>query len=400
MFTKDNVVFIIVFLFGLLLPDNNLSYVLIGVFPIALFISLKDRSNFKVDKNLLVFFLIVTMSFIITAYTDYGLENKQVLRYFSFSVLILLFPFSPKIAIPNWVLYFALIFIVLSQLAFSFGLSQIVILIDTFYPYQGDKLGYNTDYLLSGAGDIDFIVNRRYGGIYRNPNQAVRYVTLLFIIFLIESEKLNLLKKIPFILIVFISIILSGSRTGLLVVLFILFYSVFIFNKRNISFGKIFNGIFILVGLGALFAFLGEFNLRIFEITKGGESSLLAKFSFFENYFDQLYSPIRFLFGNFSSEHSLEIYGLSQLDSEWAELFYSYGLLGSITLFFFYGKLFLLGDSRLRFFMLILLWGITSTILFSFKMGFLFMLVLGKYYSEAKELNFQPYKEDSYKKNS
>lgn len=382
MFKKGNILFIVVFLFGLLLPDNNISYIIIGASPIVLFLSLKNKSQFKPDKNLLAFFAIISISFIFTAFTDYGLETKQVLRYFSFSAIILLFPFCPKIRIPNWVLYFALIYIVLSQLAFSIGISSIVSFIDVYYPYQGDKLGYNSEYLLSGAGDIDFILNRRYGGIYRNPNQAVRYVTFLFIVFLIENEKLNLFKKMPFIIIVFISIMISGSRTGFLVTLLIILYNIFLLNKKNIQFGMIFTGILILSGMGILFSFLSEFDLRIFKISEGGNDSFSSKFDFFAYYFNQLYSPVKALIGNFSNENILELYGLSQLDSEWGELFYSFGILGCITLFLFYRKLYIQGDSRIRFFMLILLWGMTSTILFSFKMGFLFMLLLSKYYNE------------------
>lgn len=381
MFKIKNSLFLLIFLLGLLLPDNNISYLIIGFSPILLFLSKTDKAEFQFDKNLLFFFTIITISFIATSISTEGLELKSVTRYFSFSVLFLLFPFSPSLVIPNKVLYFALVIIVLSQLSFVVGLSQIVSLIDTIYPYQGDKLGYDSQYLLGGAGDLDFVKNRRYGGIYRNPNQAVRYISLLFIVYLIENKNNSFVKKIPFIAIVIISILISGSRTGLIVTLILLIYSIY-FNQVKINFSKIIIGLALLIGFGLFYSFLSAFDLRVFEMSVGLDNSLGVRFDVFNHFFSNLFSPFKFLFGHFSSDNIKELYGLNHLDSEWGELFYNFGFLGFIALFLFYRKLFLLKDSNIRFFMFILFWGITSTVIFSFKMSFLFMLFLSKYYAD------------------
>src|SRR5690606_36595338 len=128
---------------------------------------------------------------------------------------------------------------------------------------------------------------------------------------------------------------------------------------------------------------LQMFDLRVFEISKGMEGSLGSKFDFFSYFFKQLQSPLYFLFGHFTNESLMVLYGLNTLDSEWAEMFYSFGILGCIIIIVFYLKMLLLNNKKINFFMLLLLWGITSTILFSFKMSFIFMLLLSNYYWEA-----------------
>src|SRR5699024_8767696 len=169
---------------------------------------------------------------------------------------------------------------------------------------------------------------------------------------------------------------------GLLLTLLVLLYSVYLYDKKSIDLKTVLFSIVLILGLGVSYVFLSVFGLRIFDISIGAEGSLNAKFTFFNQFFNQLNSSIKFLFGHFSSDNIDLLYGVMLLDSEWGELFYSFGFFGCITLLFFYRKLYLLKDSNIRFFMLILFWGITSTILFSFKMSFIFMLLLSKYYSE------------------
>lgn len=369
-------------LFGLLSPNSMVFYAIQGLLPLILFVFCINKKTFRFNKYALFFLLIITGSFLYNTFNNAILDYKTVFRFFSFVFLFLLFPFAPSTPIPKWILYSGLSVIIISQLAFSFGIIPIVSFIDKFYPYEGETLGYSSDYLLGGAGNIDFITNRRYGGIFRNPNQAVRYVTLLLIVFLIEAKQSNFFKKLPFFSLVLISVILSGSRTGLILTALILFYDTYLYHKKEniLRIGIV--SVLILFSLVLLVPLLLNFDLRIFEISKGAETSLSQKFIYFDQFFSKLTSPINFLIGHFSSENLEKLYGMKWLDSEWAELFYSFGLIGFISLFSFYKSLYDLNDRNIRFFLIILFWSVTSTILFSFKMSFLLMLLLSKYYAD------------------
>src|SRR5690606_17255551 len=124
---KKNWLFSLLLLLGLLLPDSSVSYVIIGASPLLLFVFTKEnKSLFCVDNNLLAFYFIVTVSFITSAFLSPGLQFKDFFKFLSFGVLFLLFPFTSVKNVPSWALYFALIYILLSQLAFSLGIAPIV----------------------------------------------------------------------------------------------------------------------------------------------------------------------------------------------------------------------------------------------------------------------------------
>ncbi|HBY68439.1 MAG TPA: hypothetical protein DEG69_12195 [Flavobacteriaceae bacterium] len=132
--------------------------------------------------------------------------------------------------------------------------------------------------------------------------------------------------------------------------------------------------------LGYFISQLGLSGRRVFDISSGIDGSLSTKFVWFTSFFENLDSPIKFLFGHFTTDN-IEQYGVKMLDSEWGEIFYNFGIFGVFSLLIFYGNILKTKDKNLLFLLLILLWGITSTILFSYRMSFLFMFLLSNYYS-------------------
>lgn len=381
---RHSILLHIAILLGLFLPDWNYSNAIQGIFPLILFIFLKLKGHFFFNKNSILVLIVFMFSFLVNVlYNNINIES--FLRLLSFILLFGLFPFTKPIKISKVVLYLSLLFIFFSQIAYSFGIHSFINFFDNIYPYTGDKLIYQTDFLLKSANGFDSMINRRYGGLYHNPNQCVRYVSLIFIVFLIESKKSNnYLIKIPFIIIVYFSVLLSGSRTGLIVITFLILYDILIYGTHKVNFKKSFFFISFIIGLLIIYFYLSDFGFRIFDLAEGSATSLNAKFVLFNDFLKQLTSPVKFIFGHFSNENMESMYGMSMLDSEWGELFYRFGILGSIAIVLFYIKLWRTKDSNIRFFMVILLWGITSTILFSFKMSFLFMLMLSNYYSAYK----------------
>src|SRR5690606_26563433 len=164
---------------------------------------------------------VITISFLANAIMGSDLSSKSVLRLFTFLSLFLLFPFVEGFKILNWVLYFCLIYLLLSQLAYIVGISPLINYFSTFYPYTGELRAYTSDFLSSGSGDIEFVMNRRYGGIYHNPNQLMRYISLLLLIFLIENRSRGFVYKLPFVLLVLFATSIAGSRTGFIFVIIV-----------------------------------------------------------------------------------------------------------------------------------------------------------------------------------
>lgn len=373
---------------GLFLPhDNIVCEIIHAILPVLLIIIFNNERQYMHRPRIMLFLVaIIILSFILNVLMGNVIETKDIYRLFSYIFLFGLFPYvSKNTFISNKILYATAIIILTSQIAYVFNISFLVSFFDKLYPYTGETRSFSSEYLLQGAGNIDFIVNRRYGGLYHNPNQLVRFLSLILIVFYIENKTNKLIKIIPFIIITTISYILAGSRTGLLVGI-ILTVTYFLFlkkqQKKTIGFISLLI-ILAVISYGITVAFEG-YELRIFSIKEGLEGSLKTKFIWFSNFITQLQSPIKFLFGHYSSNNVTNAYGIPLLDSEWGELFYCFGLLGFLTLTIFYIQLFRFKDKNITFFLLILLWGITSTIIFSFRMSFLFMLTLSKYYSEYK----------------
>ena len=324
---KKTFIFSIALYSGFFLPHNKaLGLVVSGLLPVLLFIMLVNKKRFKLNKFAAFFVLVIYTSFIVNVFIGDNIETKSLLRILSLSFLFGLFPFCDNVKIPNNILYIILGGILLSQLAFTFGISSIVSLIDSLYPYEGDLSNQITDNILSGAGDIDFIINRRYGGIYRNSNQLARYVSVLFLVYLIENRKKTVVQLLPFFTLVVTSILLAGSRTGFIVIMTLSFGQYYFLKDKNTKSSIMLTLFFLLAILFFGYMVISEFDLRVFKITSGLDDSIGTKFDWFLDFFNQLNSAPRFLLGHFSTDN-LNQYGLELLDSEWGVLFYSFGLL-------------------------------------------------------------------------
>lgn len=372
-------------LLGLFLPHSNFVFQIIhSLLPLFLYVVYYKYIGFPGKfKSNIVFVVIILFSFSINAIAGNNIELKDVARLFSFLILFSLFPFIHSVKISNLILYVSLLFIFLSQIAYVLNISLLVSFFDRFYPYSGEVRGFSSEFLLQSSRDIESIVHRRYGGLYHNPNQAVRFVTLLLSVFLLENRRNSIKIILPYLIISFSSLILAGSRTGIVVGGILIIMCFIYLQKGSLKIKKSFYLIlFIFLVYYGINLIFGQSDLRVFQISSGVEGSLGTKIDWFFDFFWKLQSPLNFLVGHFSTSNMYDLYRVSLLDSEWGELFYSFGIFGSFSLLMFYLKLFSTKDKNIRFYLIILLWCISSTVIFSFRMSFLFMLFLSKYYSD------------------
>lgn len=309
-------------------------------------------------------------------------EFKVLGRIASLLIYLLLFPVTGKERIPLPILYFLIFVITGSQLAFAFNVGPAVSLIEDIWPYEGDERWYQTEYLTGRADYTDSPFGSfRWGGLYRNPNQCVRYVSTLFAVFLLETKETPMRKRLLVYPIFAISIILSGSRTGFTVCAALALFDLIFFRKK--AWAK---------WLGAGAAILGVIfviisssikgSYRALDLQSGFSDSFGTKLSWFLTYFENL-GAWEFLFGALSPT-SIESYGIPMLDSEWGYYFYLYGIIASIGLLISIGLVWKNGGSNTRFFMIVSLWGITSSILLANRMSFVFLLFLSVYFCKDK----------------
>ncbi len=378
---KRSVFFSIVIILGFLLPHSSLFFLILNPIMWATLLFLNRAET----KRSWIFFpavigliLSVSANFLDPATT----ELKTLGRLGTLILYLSIFPISGKEAIPIKTLYFLIFVIVGSQLAFAFNISPAISVIEKIWPYEGEGEIYQTEFLIGRAEYIDSpFGNFRWGGLYRNPNQCVRYVSVILAAFLLETKNSPMRRKFLFYFICAISVLLSGSRTGFIICAALVLFDLIFFRKK--MWAK-----WLAIGMslgGALFMALSSSlkgNYRVLDLESGLSESMGTKISWFFTYLTSL-GPWEFLFGAISPKY-INQYGIPMLDSEWGYYFYLYGIIASLGLLISIGLVWKNGGSNTRFFMIVSLWGMTSSILLANRMSFIFLLFLSVYFCKDK----------------
>lgn len=383
---KDQYIISIALLFGLFMPNGNFFYYLVPL--VTLFLGIRysklNNSRFTTKYVLLVLILI---SFILYSFTVTDkIEIKGLIRNIVLFELILFFPFAKNVKIPNLVLYLALIYIFISQISYMIGIDFITSFFSNNYPYEGDYAIYQSDHLRSISDEIT-LTNRniRLGGLYINPNQCARYLTIVFAVFLIENFSSNLKILLPFLVIYSMSIVATGSRTGFFVSIILFTYYFYSKSSRK---NNVLKYISILTPILIIIIFIFFVNseltqdLRFLDYDEGLEKSVFIKLNILLRYITDDLSAVRILFGNFSNEGLYHI----QFDSEWGEFIFRYGIAGLTALVMFYFYLGKKLNTKHRLFLILLFWVISSTLLMSYRASFLFLFLLSKYSYSSLEV--------------
>lgn len=375
---KDQYIISIALLFGLFMPNGNLFYYLVPF--VTLFLGMRysklNNSRFTTKYVLLVLMLI---SFILFSFTIFdSTDIKGLIRNIVLFELLFFFPFAKNVKIPNIVLYLALIYIFISQISYMIGIDSISSFFSENYPYEGDYIEYQSDYLKSVAEKMT-LLNRdiRLGGLYINPNQCGRYLNIVFAVFLIENFNSKIKTLLPFLIIYAMAIVATGSRTGFFISIVIFTYYIYSksLNKKNaLKYISIF--IPILIFIGFIFIVNSELTqtVRFLDYDEGLEKSLFYKINIFIDSIANS-SFINLIFGRFSNDGPTSI----MLDSEWGELIYRYGFVFFVSLILFYFQLFRKLSVQNRIILFILLWMVSSSVLMSYRTSFIFLLLLSKY---------------------
>lgn len=374
-----NNLFNILFVFSFLSPTKEIFY-LIGLILLVINIRFFKKVFISQLNIKLALGVIVFASFIINI--NEVISFKDYLIAFNLLLLIFLFPYflGSEVKISSTSIALVTLIIFLSQLTFMLDINIFKNIFYLIYDNESSDFGFDR-----------FVNIGRNGGLFYNPNQASKYLTILLSFSLVALDKTKMKLVILFVLL--LSIILTGSRTGMIIAFLILAFNIFILQK------KLLLGVFSLVS-GLTFLFLNQ-NIvednRSFQITRMG--SFDYKLNVLSNYINNVLingNFSDFLFGNFTAEYNRLIgeFQLSNLyafgfDAEIGMIISFFGVVFFSLLLFFYWKQFkiILRTKYLLLTFPFLLWPLTSTILFSFKTSLVFMTILG--YSVSKTLEFK-----------
>lgn len=387
----------IAMLLGLIVPHTSIFLMAINpVLAVLLFIFVGSNVNrgFGVTKFLIS--VVVLVSLISSALFLFHDSDKYILSSVFFMMLILLFPFVGRQRIPNIYYFIAIGIILFSQLVYLFNMPSIQRIIETLYPVSETDLNsfeYMTENINSGN-----IFGFRLGGIFRNANQSARYTSLITAAYLADRPNENMRKTGLLVLLALGSVLFTGSRTGLAVITLI----ILLFFLRNNSIKK--SSKIILTAIVVAFVipiFIGGSQIiRGFNINQGFNDSAIVKLDVFRNYLSQDNSFFHLLFGYCDTKtFQPSRFGIMSIfDSEYGDLIYSFGFLGFVLVISFYIKSVRICQKENRLFFVILLWSITSTVLMSYRMSFLFMLFLSHFVSLKQEKIIQPIKDSVFKR--
>lgn len=382
------IVFNLSILLAFILPHTSFGLMAIhALLPIVLFFFTKwskDRSSFSI--LILVYILGVFIFNVFLPVTELG--EKDLFRLAQYLLLIGLFPFVDKAEILNLTLYIVLSVIVISQLAYVIDYTPVVNLVNSVYFSNEDIAGISYERYQDAAGDLSSILGMRYGGIYGNANQYGRFLDLWLVVYLIENQKAPTFRLVLIVAIVTLSTLLTGSRTALGTLLVILFFFLFSLRKNRVK-GIQSTAIRLLGAVGLIiipiiYVTLNALDIRSFDLSSGLQNSLEVKWKWLLNVVLQI-DFWHLLFGSFTSSNVGQVFeGTSLLDSEWGEALFCFGVIGLFIYIAVVIKLLRRRCASLSFYLVILLWGISSTVFFNFRMSLLFMLFLSKYYTESK----------------
>lgn len=375
--SKDEIFVGLSLLLGLFLPHTSTFLLLVNPLLCILFylkFSLKTNSVGILPYKILLL-ISLCLSFFFNANTDI-ITTKVILYFVYLCLLFFCFPLTSGVRIRNVFLYISVIIILFSQLVYVVRIYPAMAIIDTLYP-MSDM--YSNIYSYMDNITFSNITEFRLGGLFRNPNHLAKYVNLLTVLFVINNRNKYYPSKYIFYLIVLLSIILSGSRTGLVILLLLMIFEI-ISNNRFTKYQKLF--IFIILGLLFMLFTLSDLDFRGLKVQEGISDSAGSKFEALMYYLSQDNSYLNLLFGNLNPDTFLASSGIiNQLDSEYGYLIYQYGFVGFISYVLFWIAIFKRYPRNNRIIFFILLWTISSTIILAYRSAFVMLLAFSVYFN-------------------
>ena len=310
--------------------------------------------------------------------------QKALLSTFTILLYFACFPFVGKTKIRLGYLYICLAYIVVSQLIYLFDISFLVDFYDKTYPIGEDDIQYFNR--MRDTINYGNILSFRLGGFYHNPNQCAKFLTILMAFFLVINTQKKSRGTLVFLIISYIGAILTGSRTGFIISSLILYFG-FLKNENQTKWVKYLFVVFAV--FGGLYIIATGAAVRGFDVENGMSGSAGAKWRTFLYYLNNESNVLSLLFGSVDPTLFEGQYGqtLPMFDSDYGEIVFRFGFVGFIGVIFFFWAMYKNIVPTKRFFLIMVLWMYTSTIIASYRGLFIFMLLLSVVYSNYHHIS-------------
>lgn len=363
---------------GFLLPHTSTFFLLVNPL-LCVFYQLYKQNRVFYKKNWIVLAPIL-LTLLINL--PQGVSSKSIMLCFTILLYFFCFPMVGRVKIPNGYFYFILSFVLLSQVAYAFDITFMENILNTYYPIsEEDAAAIYQQSTVNANNLLDF----RLGGLFHNANQCARYITFLLASFLILNYKKTIRQMLPFVIISFYAVLLTGSRTGFVVASAIII--IYLFIDDRVLAGWRYGTAFIAVAVFLFLVFGGSSTFRGFDVMDTGSTDM--KQETFMYYLSNENSVFRILLGyldvsRFDSSGGDIDYVMAKFDSDYGSIIFSYGFIGFLCILLYFFTIFRKMDNNGKAFFVLLLWMYSSTIVKSFRAVFLFMLLLSCVYNQHK----------------
>lgn len=376
--TKWNHIISMIWLYFMLFPTGTLFNISIPVLLLLIF-DVRNRNN----QILVPLFILLIPTFVLNFWQPY-MEIKSFVRLFSFALVFLTFASyrGEKILFPY--ILFAVCYILLSQVSIIFSLPYLASFFDSTYNISVLALE-NHSVNMDNVDVADVAVKTRLGGIFINPNNCASYISVAYALGLCEAERNTIKQKVVFyifIALTMISTLITGSRTGFIVIAAITLYYLY---SKGYHLGR-----YILLGIPiALILFYEDLSnlsdVRAFNVSEGMEGSVGTKMRIFIDYLSKCSNPVWWVFGAGDIMVTQVVYqlGMEGSDMDFGNIFIVFGFFFYVLYVLICLRIFKLLDPRYRVIMFVLLWSFSNSILISYRMCPVFFLALGLLYMRS-----------------
>lgn len=362
---------------GFLLPHTATPFLLVNPL-LCLFYQCFNNNRIYYKKNWLVLAPIL-LTLLINL--PQGVTTKAMFSCLTLVLYFACFPMVGRTKIPNFYFYFILGAVLLSQVAYAFDISFMERILSTYYPIsEEDAAAIHQQNTVSADNMLHF----RLGGLFHNANQCARYLTFLLAGYMVLNSEKPMSKLLPFVLVAFYAVLLTGSRTGFVVASIFLIAYLFV-DKRITAVWRV----VAVVGSIAIFVvktLLGSDTFRGFNVIQGFGNSANLKMDTFQYYLSSENSIFRLLLGYLDTSRfengGATYYVMNSFDSDYGSIIFSYGFIGFVAILVYYFTIFRKLKPEGKVFFVLLLWMYSSAIVKSFRAVFLFMLLLSMVYGK------------------
>ena len=368
----------VVLLTAFLLPHNNLLLMMVN--PLLCIVLFLLKNNKTSMRYIWVPVIPIIISLLLNVNED--ISAKAYMSTLSVLLFLFCFPMTKRASLKNKYIYICLGVIFVSQIAYLLNIPFVSTMFDRLYPITWNEVGISNT---QQTATWDNMMNYRFGGLYRNPNQCARYLSFLLASYLILNRNNKLNKTLPFTLVALFAIIITGSRTGFFIASLIV--STYLLTTKSMSsFMRLITVVIIFVLSGLLFI-EGSGTFRGISFELGIQDSIGSKWDVVTYYLNNESSFVKLLFGNLDyNNFEMSGDGLGFFDCDYGYIIYSFGVVGFLSIVVFFALLYKKTGKGGRLFFFLLLWMISSTIVMSFRAFFIFMCLLSIIYMSQEEI--------------